>query len=194
MVIGRDFAWGHIPKTGGDTTLALFGLVPGIVESADERTSHHKHDPFADRADEIRDKVLAANIRRLPAWLLSRHLHASRHGVYPDRIPIPLPDAETIARSTLADVEIKRLTGQGAYPVVAWLRTEHLAEDFLGFIRRFTDIDADTEEAIASHRHLNVGPYHHDLESWFTASHMETMYECNPLWARIERSVFDDPS
>ena len=35
MVVGERFAWAHLPKTGGGTTRALFGLFPGLALFAD---------------------------------------------------------------------------------------------------------------------------------------------------------------
>ena len=38
MVIGKEFAWAHLPKTGGDTTRTLFEAFPGLVQFADRAT------------------------------------------------------------------------------------------------------------------------------------------------------------
>ena len=67
VVIGDRFAWGHLEKTGGDATLELFGEVPEVVRFADPLDSHHKHCSFPDRESAVRGKLLALNIRRLPA-------------------------------------------------------------------------------------------------------------------------------
>ena len=87
MVIGRRFAWAHLPKTAGDATLAMFAAVPGLVQFADPVDSNDKHMPFFGREPEVAGKLLVMNIRRLPDWVFSGAQHKARHGVFPDYRP-----------------------------------------------------------------------------------------------------------
>ena len=66
MVIGEGYAWAHLPKTGGDATLAMFRLFPDLVEFADPEDTNDKHAQFHSRARLIRGKLLVMNFRRLP--------------------------------------------------------------------------------------------------------------------------------
>ena len=90
MVIGEGYAWAHLPKTGGDATLAMFRLFPDLVEFADPDDTNDKHTQFHSRARLIRGKLLVMNFRRLPSWVLSRALHVSRRGIHPDYKPQPM--------------------------------------------------------------------------------------------------------
>ena len=67
MVIGRRFAWAHLPKTAGDATCSMLVAVPGLVQFADRPDSNDKHIPFFGREAEVAGKLLAMNIRRQPA-------------------------------------------------------------------------------------------------------------------------------
>ena len=49
MVIGKEFAWAHLPKTGGDTTRTLFESFPGLVQFADPGDTNAKHVTFHER-------------------------------------------------------------------------------------------------------------------------------------------------
>ncbi len=84
MVIGRGFVWGHMPKTAGDATRALFALLPHLVEHVDPHTYWKKHDPFSVREREAHVDLSTArrrilNIRRLPAWMWSYAQHERLH-------------------------------------------------------------------------------------------------------------------
>ena len=103
MVIGDDFVWAHLPKTGGDATLAMFRVFPDLVQFADPDDSNDKHAQFESRAQEIRGKVLAMNFRRLPAWVLSRAQHVARRGIYPDYEPQPMGTPDELAESSFPD-------------------------------------------------------------------------------------------
>ena len=84
MIIGERFVWGHLVKTGGDSTARLFQLFPALVVHCDSANDNHKHDPFGARPEEVRGKVLVLNIRRLPSWVLSYAHHVAQFGGYPD--------------------------------------------------------------------------------------------------------------
>ena len=46
MVIGNNFAWAHLPKTGGDATAKLFSIFSHAVTFADPIDSNDKHTTF----------------------------------------------------------------------------------------------------------------------------------------------------
>jgi hypothetical protein len=192
MVIGNEFAWAHLPKTGGDATLVLFKLFPNAILYADYEDSNVKHTPFADREELVAGKSLAMNIRRLPFWVLSRWQHASRHGLYPDYVPIPMPSAEELAESDLPDNRIEHFTGAGRFQIDHWIRTEHLVDDFLEFIAAYADVTPDRRLAAASLRQVNAHEYDHNLASWFTPRQITRMYERNPAWAGLERDLYGE--
>src|SRR5262245_36622747 len=120
MVIGVGFAWAHLPKTGGDATLAMFRLFPDLIEFADPDDTNDKHAFFHSRAAEIRGKVLAMNIRRLPAWVLSRAQHVSRRGLYPDYEPQPMGTPDELADSSFPDERLLLYTSEGRFQPDRW--------------------------------------------------------------------------
>lgn len=107
MIVGHRFAWGHIPRTGGEITTELFVtanmLLGGRLLNGPQVTSSHRiHDTFRQR--NIGDEVtLALNIRRLPEFLMSWIVMCAgrlrehepkcfRGGVWPDYdYPLPVP-------------------------------------------------------------------------------------------------------
>lgn len=62
MVIGEKFAYGHIPKTGGDAVHAWLSQFKGL--QIDPISESRKHHYFWERG--IRRDVYALSIRRLP--------------------------------------------------------------------------------------------------------------------------------
>ena len=161
MVIGRDFAWAHLPKTGGDATLAMFRLFPDLIEFADPDDTNDKHAQFHARAQQIRGKLLVMNFRRLPSWVLSRAQHVARRGLYPDYQPQPMGTADELAESSFPDSRIVLYTGEGRFHPDRWLRMETLAEDFLDFISDFRALSDDERERVRAIGAVNQAEYDH---------------------------------
>jgi hypothetical protein len=195
VVIGERFAWGHLEKTGGDATLQLFEQVPELVRFADPVDADDKHRLFAEREAEVRGKVLALNLRRLPAWILSKAQHTARHGTHPDYEPWYMASPHQMAESTDPDERLAAFTGAGSFGIDRWLRAEFLADDFLAFVSEFADVSAAQRRAIVDlariHGSATEG-YDHDVTHWFTEGHLRRMYERNPAWAALERRLYPD--
>ncbi|MFL5822915.1 MAG: hypothetical protein ACJ764_05670 [Solirubrobacteraceae bacterium] len=191
MVIGRRFAWAHLPKTGGDATQAMFTAVPGLVRFADPPDSNDKHMPFFGREAEVAGKLLVMNIRRLPAWVLSGAQHKSRHGVHPDYRPGPLESFEEISSRSDADDLLRWMTDHQRFRVERWLRTERLAEDMLALLQDLGEASESVRAAVLAVGQVNQGNYSHDLVEGFTEPQLERLYGLNPEWAAIERRVYE---
>lgn len=195
MVIGDRFAWGHLEKTAGDATLELFLALPEIVRFADPRDTHEKHAYFPQRERDVSGKVLALNIRRLPAWVLSKAQHEARYGTYPDYEPGPMASPVEMAESTDPDQRLAAITGRGRFPVDRWIRTEFLAQDFLAFVSEFIELTPSRRAEIvqlAEAHEASAPPYDHHVDHWFTDTHLRRMYERNPVWAGLERELYGD--
>jgi hypothetical protein len=190
LIIGEQFAWGHLPKAAGDTTLQMFGIFPELVLHADPADGNDKHALFKARADLLSGKLLMLNIRRLPHWILSYALHVSSRGTYPDYRPSPMMSPQEMAQCRLADEMLERFTDYGRWGIGYWLRTEYLAGDFLHVMRRFADVSDDRATRVREIAAANTLAYDRKLGHWFTLRHIEEMYERNPMWAGLERSVY----
>lgn len=190
MIIGHKFAWGHLPKTGGDATLAFFNQFPELILHADEANTNVKHDLFPYREQEIAGKILALNIRRLPAWTLSYEHHKSRSGVYPEYRPLPMSSTLEMAKSNLPDRMIRWFTNGGEFRIERWLRTEYLYHDLLDFVSTFTEVSEHQLQAVLRLQKVNAMKYSHDISEWFTRDQIRDMYASNPLWSFIEQEVY----
>lgn len=190
MVIGEEFAWAHLPKTGGDTTRTLFESFPGLVKFADPGDTNAKHVTFHERIDAVRGKLLAMNLRRLPAWVLSRAHHAAREGVWPDYRPVPMPSAGELAESTLPDQRLEHFAFRGPLRVERWLRLEHLREDFLALASDLTEVTPVQAQRVRELPALDVGHYDRELHHWFSEAQLDEMYERNPRWAALELRLY----
>jgi hypothetical protein len=190
MVIGERFAWSHLPKTGGDATLELFRIFPDLILHADPEDTQDKHTHFDARADEVRGKVLAMNIRRLPSWLLSRAHHATRRGRYPDYKPLPMESPREMTESTLPDQRLSEFTGRGRFEIDRWIRMENLIDDFLAFISEFTDPSEEERARVIELGRVNVLEYDHEVEHWFNDDQVREIYRRNPLWAGVEQKLY----
>ncbi len=189
MVIGERFAWGHLPKTGGEATRAMFSHVPELVRFADAPNTLDQHKTFAERRDQVEGKVLALNIRRLPAWILSREQHRSRWGVHPENRPMPMPSPAEMASSTVPDERLGAFMA-GGLEIDRWLRTEHIVDDFLTFVAEFTDMPDELSDRIRGIGRINFNVYTRSLDEWFTPEQIEELYARNPRWRAVEESVY----
>ena len=175
MVIGRRFAWSHLPKTGGTATLAMFEVFPDLVEHADPRDSETQHATFRDRRDEVAGKLLSLGLRRLPSWVLSRAQYVARFGLAPDFEPGPMRSPHELAADTLPDERLKAFTA--GVRIDRWLRMEHLAQDLLAFIGELRDVSPGERERVEQLGSLNGIDYDHEVEHWFTPDQVRVMYE-----------------
>jgi hypothetical protein len=191
VVIGRRFAWAHLPKTAGDATCTMLLAVPGLVRFADPLDSNDKHIPFFGREAEVSDKLLAMNIRRLPAWALSGAQHKARHGVHPDHRPEPLESLEEISSRTDADDLLRWMTDHGRFRVERWLRPEYLQNDVIALLDELGELTPAAREAVLAVGRVNEGCYPHEQVDEFTAEQVARLYSLNPEWAEIERRVYE---
>ncbi len=192
MVIGEKFAWGHLPKTGGDATLAMFRLFPELIVRADNSDHHGKHDGFPARASEIGNKMLVLNIRRLPSWTLSHAIHISLWGGYPDYKPLPMWTADDMAERPMGDAYLEKFLANDRFKVQRWLRTEYLRDDFLQFVSEFTDVPMSKRRKVMEAPLVNVNHYKRDINEWLRPEHIQRMYKNNPKWAKIEEQAYGD--
>ncbi len=190
MIIGEQFVWGHLPKTGGDATECLFRLFPGLVMYADGPGTNDKHASFHARRDQTLGKALALNIRRLPSWMLSYAHHKASRGLYPEYRPLPMNTAEQMAESSVADATLSALTHEHTYHVDRWLRMEFLSSDFLIFISSFTDVSPEQVRLIQGSPQVNATSYTHEISEWFSSEQLTQMYANNPAWAHIENGEY----
>jgi hypothetical protein len=186
MVIGEGFAWAHLPKTGGDATLAMFRLFPDLIEFADPDDTNDKHAFFQSRKELIRGKLLVMNIRRLPAWVISRAQHVARRGIYPDYEPQPMGTPDELAASSFPDSRLLLHTSEGRFYPDRWLRMEALPEDFLDLVSDFRSITDEERNRVLALGAVNQAQYDHEIANWFSPDQIRRMYVNNPLWATIE--------
>src|SRR5438093_1228481 len=187
MVIGERFAWGHLQKTGGNTTVEMFRLFPELVLFADPRNTEAKHSSFGAREEAVRGKTLVVNIRRLPAWALSW----AQHLALPKRKqPVPMASPHQMAHSSIADRLLSRLTDGDRFTVDRWLRMEFLVDDFLDFVSKLTDVSEDVTKQVSELDRVNAIGYDREVSHWFTEEQIASLYESNPLWASVEREVY----
>lgn len=185
VVVGRQFVWLHLGKTGGDATYHMFRQVPELIVRADGPKSPAKHDTPDIRQSELLsslDRIM--NIRRLPSWLLSHAHHFQTH------YGIPIPASEMRAGRIVGvsgGRRADRLFIRGPFriqplrkwvyqktthPAPAkladeeliryepanirhWLRTEYLAEDFVRVFSQYGGLKAEAVAAIHAARPIN---------------------------------------
>lgn len=192
MVIGDRFAWAHLPKAAGTATVAMFGAFDGLVRFADSPDDVDAHVKFSDRPEQVDGKLLVMNIRRLPAWVISRAWYVSRHGVHPDFEPIPLPPPAELARSSFPDERLGLFTGAGRFEVDHWLRAESLADDVVSFVGGFREVTPEERGRVHGVGRVNELEYDHDVWRWFSPAQVERLYLANPAWTAIEERVYGE--
>jgi hypothetical protein len=192
VVIGRRFAWAHLPKTAGDATCSMLLGVPGLVQFADPADSNDKHMPFFGREAEVAGKLLAMNIRRLPSWALSGAQHKARHGVHPDYQPRPLETFDEMTSRTDADDLLRWMTDHGRFRIDRWLRAEHLENDVLMLLEELNELTPAARVGVLAVGRRNEGAYSRELELELTDAQIARLYGLNPVWAETERRVYGD--
>lgn len=190
MVIGKTFAWGHLPKAGGDATAAMFRIFGDLVESQDPADGDAKHTLFRDRLEQIEGKRLVLNLRRLPEWVLSRAHHVNKRGLAPEYKPQPMESPHELSKSPFPDFRLGTFTDGGRLEIDTWLRVETLAEDFLALVSELRDVREEERARVLELGAVNEGAYDRELSHWFTPEQIETLYRTNPDWAALEERLY----
>jgi hypothetical protein len=189
MVIGEQFAWGHLRKTGGNATLKLFQILPELIFMADPNHREEKHRPFAEREVNVMGKLLVCNMRRLPSVVLSWCHHINYWGDKGYSIPMKSP--HEMSEITTPDAWLSKMTDQGRFEIGWWLRRENLADDFIEFASWFTDVSDDKKAEIRAVDRINSpADYDREVSHWFSDEHVARLYENNPLWASAEQAAY----
>jgi hypothetical protein len=188
MVIGDTFAYGHIPKTGGDAVHAWLSQIEGLeVDSVNE---NRKHECFSTRG--VRKDLYVLSIRRLPFWALSL-LHEL--AVHPDVArEYGIPPGKTVrpeyALLLKADECLVQYQSFGR-PVGDWLRMEHLFDDLVGFINEHIQpVTPELRRRLLAVRTKGQRGYNHNIDEFFTAKQIAQLYATFPIWAAIEKKVY----
>ena len=72
-----------------------------------------------------------------------------------------------------------------------WLRLEYLVDDFILFMKKFVGISLEREQQLRMLPRQNVARNKYKYStSILSKHHLQRMYEANPKWAEVERSVY----
>lgn len=188
IIIGAKFAYGHIPKTGGDAVHQWLSLFPDLL--IDSTADPAKHNFFWER--NVRRDTYALSIRRLPMWLhsylheLKYHRHAAEfYGIPPD---------DTVRAEHAFRLTPDRYLNSHQKDdrvVTEWLRMECLFDDTLAFIDKYIE---PVSSELLSRLELVVTKspreYDHDPFSFFSHAQVVELYERNPVWSDVERKIY----
>jgi hypothetical protein len=188
MVIGETFAYGHIPKTGGDAVHSWLAQIDGL--QVDPLSEARKHHYFWER--DIRKSVYVLSIRRLPFWTLS-YLHqlafhpaAARHyGIPPDDTVQP-----EYAFALKPD-EYLRQHQVGGREIGVWLRMEYLFDDVIRFIEEYIQpVTTHLRQRLLAVPTKGQRDYNHNVLDFFTPDQIAAVYARNPIWSAVETNVY----
>ena len=198
MIVSPDWIWLHLPKSGGTATEAMLRELLGhrrdvAFDDTADRAHVVWHETIGARARRVpgfdaAGRPVAANLRRLPHWVLSYiHFEVQRRGerMAPPRRSVvagfvPAPDGRPVP----ADQVIRRFAGE----VTHWLRSDRLAQD----AARILGLDPGQAALALERRNEGRIAYIRDLAFWFTPKNLATLYERNPIWAEVEARVYGD--
>jgi hypothetical protein len=194
MVLTDNFIWTHLPRTGGTSTVAMFEVFGIMSVHADN--DYRKHQTFREcieqrLVDEKRHHV--CNLRRLIPWLQSIGKCQLQYpgGIFDPQCAkqglVYLLHNDQTRAVWLAHVD-QILTEYMIPRVDTWLRTEHLKEDFIAMISRFTTVTKKQERQL-SRIHKNRGI---DTTRVWTKRECRQIYAACPGWAALERQVYGD--
>jgi hypothetical protein len=188
MVIGDTFAYGHIPKTGGDAVHAWLSQVDGLqVDPTDEA---RKHQFFWHRA--VRRDLYVLSIRRLPDWALSYLHELSNHPDSARHYGIPPDDTLRPEHAFLLRPDEYLLQHQaGGREIGVWLRMEHLFNDVVRFIgEHIRPVTPGLKRRLLAAPTKGQRNYDHDIHTFFTTEQIAALYAQFPVWAAVEMKVY----
>lgn len=182
MIIGKKFAWQHMPRTAGTFTARALQSIPGLeIEFADPEESERGHAAFWERQGPLLDdKLRVMNIRRLPTWIASQaRVVAQRQGktMYSTDVATRALSVDQIVRSGLGDEMLKHFLRDTH--VDRWIRLETLDDDIKRLAWELAGVSQITLPTHIPQTLLN-----------YTAKQLRQLYETNPLWAEVELQAY----
>jgi hypothetical protein len=188
MVIGDTFAYGHIPKTGGDAVHAWLAQIPGL--EVDPICENRKHQYFWHRG--VRRDLYVLSIRRLPFWALSLLHELGSHPDVSREYGIPPGDTVHPEYALLLKADECLIQHQAfGRPIGVWLRMENLFDDLVRFIgEHVRPVTPDLLRRLQSVRTKGQRNYNHNVDAFFTADQIAELYAKFPVWTAIEKKVY----
>lgn len=196
MIIGESFIWLHFPKCAGTTTafalLNNFETDTSIEFDETGRGEPIWHETVKERERRVNvslsNKDVLANIRRLPAYVVSK-IHYTE-SLNPDirHNRKHLLTGQFMEASGYKNSADKLLRHYEAKEISHWIRTEHLEDDFTSVFSRYLDLKGKDLSALS--KQINSNDYSRDLAKWYSPREMARLYRKNPLWAKLERKVY----
>ena len=196
MIIGESFLWLHFPKCAGTTT--TFVLLKNFVTDSSiefDETGRGEplwHDTVAERERRINaslsGKEVLANIRRLPAYVVSKIHYSESLNADIRHAREHLLTGQFMEASGVNNSADNLLRLYDAETVSHWIRTEYLEDDFVSVFSRYLDMTGKDLSALSTK--INSTDYARDLGKWYSREDMESLYRKNPLWSELERKVY----
>jgi hypothetical protein len=188
MIIGETFAYGHIPKTGGDAVHAWLSRIDGL--EIDSVTEARKHEYFWHRG--VRRNLYVLSIRRLPFWALSYLHELAGHPKSARNYGIPPDDTVRPEHAFLLRPDEYLCQHQaGGRKIGFWLRMENLFEDVLRFLDFHVEpVTLALRQTLAAVPTKGRRPYDHDIHDFFTRDQISRLYARFPIWTEVERRVY----
>lgn len=190
MIVGKNFAYGHLPKTGGDAAIVYFNALTECI--CDPPTDPRKHDSFWRRKEVSEKEYLLLGIRELPYWTWSLMHELWYHQQYGHLLHLH----KEIQESEIVDVDFALSRPWGDMFLLAiscgvrithWIKAESLFEDILEFVREnVNEVDLQKVHDIS----LLPTKERHDRSHPFTKEQVVRLYSMNPHWLEIEKRVY----
>lgn len=186
MIIGENFLWLHLPKTGGTTMNGLFRDLEITGIHVDRDSERKKHDSIELREQSgcwrAGDRQRFITIRRLDQWLLSDWKHKRRHYDLAD-LPWEPVRHGLFYSLRLGGVWVAAdwwLQYFGVNEDVIALRLEALVDDFNQKLLPF--LPNGTLPLQQLELRLNAAPGQQESDASFTLGDLQTIQAVNPRW------------
>ncbi|HYZ32654.1 MAG TPA: hypothetical protein VE684_10290 [Crenalkalicoccus sp.] len=196
MITGPDFIWLHFPKTGGTEVAAVlqarFGENSRLAFDTDGAIWHHsiaerqRHDPGFVAGG----RAVICGFRRLVPWLISRVEFEVRRNPQHRVTRAMVRQGRFLEASGIecrADAYARKYS---EHPVAAWIRQEHLVEDFCAAFAPHLRFDPARIQGRFHQRNASPPGAIRDPVFWFTPEEMAELYAANPVWAGLERQLY----
>lgn len=196
MIISNEFAWLHMPKTGGTSLNRAFRdlSLPGIVVDSDD--TQRKHDSVAAREAredwQCGNRKLFITARRLSGWLVSHWSHQCRA----NKLSLPF---EPVRNGLFYSIRLGGKWTEADW----WLRYFEIDKREITSLR-FDSLLFDVNYHLLPHvggaepirleslPYHNVDPQNVARNNFLRDQDLKKIAIANPLWAAWERSVYGE--
>jgi hypothetical protein len=187
MIIGNDFVWLHLGKTGGKTSRKAISLVKDqslkkVFKYPDHHFSIKRYEEVY--GEDLSGKKILIGFRKLIQWMPSYYMQSFNNlDGYKD-VAISGKVAKRNGSLIYPDEILKNYISELDIDSIHFIRCEYMYDDLLSFFK-----DSLNHKELKKICSVKIGKKNYKTPL-LKKDEIEKIYNLNPVWQKIEKKIY----